>query len=66
MIPCMLPRPAHRARARRASRILPTLAAMAALVSVDLPDAAAVPPLGVTAEAGSDRAADRVLSLIHI
>jgi len=46
MIPRMLPRPAHGPRTRRASRILLALAAMAALLSVDLPDAAAVPPLG--------------------
>ncbi|OKK17502.1 hypothetical protein AMK16_22045 [Streptomyces sp. CB00455] len=52
-----------RARARRASRILPTLAAMAALVSVDLPDAAAGPPLGVTTRAAPGTAADRVGAL---
>ncbi|MEV0412869.1 trypsin-like serine protease [Streptomyces sp. NPDC050448] len=63
MIQRMLPRPAHRARTRQASRILLALAAMAALLSVDLPDAAAVPPLGVTAEAGSDPAAKRVGTL---
>lgn len=63
MIQRMLPRPAHRARPRRASRILLALAAMAALLSVDLPDAAAVPPLGVTVEAGSDRTANRVGAL---
>ncbi|WP_159045830.1 trypsin-like serine peptidase [Streptomyces sp. WM6372] len=59
----MLPRPAHGPRTRRASRILLALAAMAALLSVDLPDAAAVPPLGVTAEAGSDPTANRVGAL---
>ncbi|MET9881791.1 trypsin-like peptidase domain-containing protein [Streptomyces sp. NPDC006430] len=64
MIALMPSRPAHRAaHSRRAYRILPTLAAMAALLSVDLPDAAAVPPLGVTAEAGSDAAANRVGAL---
>ncbi|GHI83787.1 trypsin-like serine peptidase [Streptomyces xanthophaeus] len=59
------PRPAGRtrARARRTSRILLTLTAMAALISVDLPDAAARPPLGVTARAASDAAADRVGAL---
>ncbi|MBT2477980.1 serine protease [Streptomyces sp. ISL-94] len=51
------------ARARRASQILPALGAMAALVSVDLPDAVAGPPLGVTAQALSDAEADRVGAL---
>ncbi|MEU9302511.1 trypsin-like serine protease [Streptomyces sp. NPDC048269] len=59
----MLPRPARRTRARRASRILLALAAMAALVSVDVPDAAAGPPLGVTAQALPGAMADRVGAL---
>lgn len=59
MIQYLLPR----SRARRASRILLALAAMAALTSVDVPDAAAVPPLGVTAQAAPDAAADRVGAL---
>ncbi|MFK0220325.1 trypsin-like serine peptidase [Streptomyces vinaceus] len=59
----MIPRPAHDARTRRASRILLALAAMAALLSVDLPDAAAVQPLGVTAGAASDPTSDRVGAL---
>lgn len=65
MIPRMhLRRQADRARTRlAAARILLALAAMAALVSVDLPDAAAVPPLGVTVQAGSDAAANRVGAL---
>uniref|UniRef100_A0AAU2JHP2 Trypsin-like serine protease n=1 Tax=Streptomyces sp. NBC_00049 TaxID=2903617 RepID=A0AAU2JHP2_9ACTN len=54
------PRAAGRARVRRASRILLSLAAMAALVSVDVPDAAAGQPLGVTARALPDATADRV------
>ncbi|MBT2454119.1 serine protease [Streptomyces sp. ISL-86] len=56
-------RPAPRIRARRTSRILPTVAAMALLVSVDMPDAEAVPPLGVTARAVPDATADRVGAL---
>ncbi|MEV6950610.1 trypsin-like peptidase domain-containing protein [Streptomyces sp. NPDC051183] len=65
MIQCTLPRPGRRsrARARRTSRILLSLTAMAALLSVDLPDAMAEPPLGVTAEAVPDAAADRVGAL---
>ncbi|MFG2983691.1 trypsin-like serine peptidase [Streptomyces sp. NPDC048258] len=59
----MLPRPARRTRARRASRILLALAAMAALISVDVPDAAARPPLGVTAQALPGATADRVGAL---
>ncbi|MGW7098048.1 trypsin-like serine peptidase [Streptomyces sp. NPDC054838] len=62
----MLPRqaaPAGSSRVRRASRVLLALAAMAALLSVDLPDAGAAPPLGVTAVAGSGAAADRVGAL---
>ncbi|MFC9296880.1 trypsin-like serine peptidase [Streptomyces sp. NPDC057011] len=52
-----------RARARRASRILLALAAMAALLSVDVPDALAEPPLGVTAQAPPTAATDRVGAL---
>lgn len=52
-----------RARARRASRILLALAAMAALLSVDVPDALAEPPLGVTAQALPGAEADRVGAL---
>ncbi|MFD3695488.1 trypsin-like serine peptidase [Streptomyces sp. NPDC058646] len=59
------PRPARRtpARARRTSRSLLALTAMAALVSVDLPDTAAGQPLGVTARAASGASADRVGAL---
>ncbi|MEW2414372.1 trypsin-like peptidase domain-containing protein [Streptomyces sp. NPDC046866] len=60
MIPSMLPRPAHRRRIRRTSRTLAALAAMAALLSVNMPDAQAVPPLGVTAQAHPGPTADRV------
>ncbi|MFJ8018561.1 trypsin-like serine peptidase [Streptomyces sp. NPDC096339] len=63
MIHRTLHRPARRTRARRASRILPALAAMATLISVDVPDAVAGTPLGVTAEALPDTAADRVGAL---
>ncbi|MEU9378949.1 trypsin-like serine protease [Streptomyces sp. NPDC048255] len=59
----MLPRTARRTRARRASRILLALTAMAALISVDVPDAAAGQPLGVTARAAADATADRVGAL---
>ncbi|MCX4694929.1 serine protease [Streptomyces sp. NBC_01408] len=59
----MLPRTARRTRARRASRILLALTAMAALISVDVPGAAAGQPLGVTAQAPPDAAADRVGAL---
>lgn len=51
------------ARARRASQTVAALAAMAALVSVDLPDAAAGPPPGVTARAAPDTVAARVGAL---
>ncbi|MFZ3468570.1 trypsin-like serine peptidase [Streptomyces sp. 4.24] len=52
-----------RARGRRASRILLALAAMTALLSVDVPDALAKPPLGVTATAAADATAQRVGAL---
>ncbi|MFJ1865427.1 trypsin-like serine peptidase [Streptomyces sp. NPDC088097] len=63
MIPRILPRQAGRHRARRASRILLASAAMASLLSVDLPDAVALPPLGVTAEALPDPTSARVGAL---
>ncbi|MFD7261898.1 trypsin-like serine peptidase [Streptomyces sp. NPDC059874] len=63
MIHRTLHRPARRTRARRASRILAALAAMAALVSVDVPDAVAGVPLGVTAQARPDATANRVGAL---
>ncbi|MEU9147948.1 trypsin-like peptidase domain-containing protein [Streptomyces sp. NPDC048349] len=52
-----------RARARHTSRILAAPAAMAVLLSVNVPDAAAEPPLGVTATAAADATADRVGAL---
>ncbi|MFD3539253.1 trypsin-like serine peptidase [Streptomyces sp. NPDC058662] len=57
-----LPRAAGRARARtgRPVRIALALAAMAALLSVDAPDATARTPLGVTAWALPGAVADRV------
>ncbi|GHB53814.1 hypothetical protein GCM10010347_24990 [Streptomyces cirratus] len=66
MIRSMPPRqaaPAGSSRARRASRVLLALAAMATLLSVDLPDAGAAPPLGSTAQAEPGSAADRVGAL---
>ncbi|MEU6297863.1 trypsin-like serine peptidase [Streptomyces erythrochromogenes] len=63
MIHDVLPRTARRSRARRASRILLALTAMAALIGVDLPDAASGPPLGVTAWARPGAEADRVGAL---
>ncbi|MEU8461518.1 trypsin-like serine protease [Streptomyces sp. NPDC029003] len=63
MIQRILLRQAGRPRARRASRILLAVAAMAALVSVDMPDAAALPPLGVTATALPDAGLARVGAL---
>ncbi|MFG2617613.1 trypsin-like serine peptidase [Streptomyces sp. NPDC048507] len=63
MIQRILLRQAGRPRARRASRILLAVAAMAALLSVDMPDAAAVPPLGVTATALPDAGVARVGAL---
>lgn len=56
-------RPRAATRGRRASRILLALAAMAALLSVDVPDALAEPPLGVTATAAADATAQRVGAL---
>ncbi|MGW7331728.1 trypsin-like serine peptidase [Streptomyces sp. NPDC054840] len=61
MIHSTLPRTARRTRARRASRILLALAAMGALLGVDVPDAG--PPLGVTARALPGASADRVGAL---
>ncbi|MFD9304297.1 trypsin-like serine peptidase [Streptomyces sp. NPDC060048] len=52
-----------RARGRRASRILAALAAMTALLGVDVPDALARPPLGVTTTAAADATAGRVGAL---
>ncbi|MFE0577221.1 trypsin-like serine peptidase [Streptomyces sp. NPDC058874] len=63
MIHEALPRTARRSRARRASRILLALTAMAALLGVDLPGTMAGPPLGVTAWAPSGAEADRVGAL---
>ncbi|MEU9236352.1 trypsin-like serine peptidase [Streptomyces subrutilus] len=65
MIHRLLPQPraVGRARARRAPRILAASAAMAALLSVDVPGAEAGQPLGVTARAAPDAAADRVGAL---
>ncbi|MFK0253834.1 trypsin-like serine peptidase [Streptomyces sp. NPDC090445] len=53
-------RPARRSAVRRTSRTLAALAAMATLLSLNVPDAGAVPPLGVTARAMPDAAAARV------
>ncbi|MFD8984819.1 trypsin-like serine peptidase [Streptomyces sp. NPDC059564] len=63
MIQRILPRQAGRPRARRASRILLAVTAMAALLSVDMPNAEAVPPLGVTATALPDATVARVGAL---
>ncbi|MFB0632617.1 serine protease [Streptomyces sp. AB3(2024)] len=63
MIQRILLRQAGRPRARRASRILLAVTAMAALLSVDMPNAAAVPPLGVTATALPDATVTRVGAL---
>lgn len=52
-----------RAGARRVSRCLLALAAMAAMLGVDVPDATAGQPLGVTARAVPDAIADRVGAL---
>lgn len=67
MILRTLPRPAgrprSRARARRAARILLALTSMAALLSLDLPEAEALPPLGVTVRADADATTARVGAL---
>ncbi|MCX5300132.1 trypsin-like peptidase domain-containing protein [Streptomyces sp. NBC_00193] len=67
MIQCLPSRPDRRSRARargrRAARILLALAAMTALLSVDVPDASAEPPLGVTVTAAADGTAGRVGAL---
>ncbi|WP_405828581.1 MULTISPECIES: trypsin-like serine peptidase [unclassified Streptomyces] len=63
MIHRMHPRPARRIRARRASRILLALTAMAALLGVDVPDATAGAPPGITAQALPDATTDRVGAL---
>ncbi|MEU3727282.1 trypsin-like peptidase domain-containing protein [Streptomyces sp. NPDC031705] len=63
MIPRILPRPAGRPRARRAARALLALTSMAALLSLDLPEARALPPLGVTGPADADATAARVGAL---
>lgn len=56
-------RPRARARGRRTSRVLLALAAMTALIAVDVPDALAEPPLGVTSAAAADATAGRVGAL---
>lgn len=56
-------RPRARARGRRASRVLLALAVMTALTGVDLPDALAEPPLGVTSTAPDDATSARVGAL---
>ncbi|WP_327251323.1 trypsin-like serine peptidase [Streptomyces sp. NBC_01244] len=56
-------RPRARARGRRASRVLLALAVMTALTGVDLPDAFAEPPLGVTGTAAADATSARVGAL---
>ncbi|MFD7627884.1 trypsin-like serine peptidase [Streptomyces sp. NPDC059851] len=53
-------RPARRPAVRRTSRTLAALAAMATLLSLNTPDAGAVPPPGVTARAVPDATADRI------
>ncbi|MEU9414736.1 trypsin-like serine protease [Streptomyces sp. NPDC048272] len=63
MIHRALTRQTGRARARRAPRMVLALAAMAALLGIDLPDTAVAPPEGVTAQAVPDRTADRVGAL---
>ncbi|MDX3537073.1 trypsin-like serine protease [Streptomyces sp. MB09-01] len=63
MIHRMLSRPARRIRARRASRILLALTAMAALLGVDVPDATAGAPPGTTAQAVPDSTTGRVGAL---
>ncbi|WP_327308241.1 serine protease [Streptomyces sp. NBC_01298] len=56
-------RPRARARGRRASRVLLALAVMTALIGIDLPDALAEPPLGVTSTATADATSARVGAL---
>lgn len=65
MILRILPRPAGRprSRARRAARILLALTSVAALLGLDLPEAGALPPLGVTVRADADATAARVGAL---
>ncbi|MEU8437255.1 serine protease [Streptomyces sp. NPDC029216] len=64
MIQRILPhKAAGRPRARRASRILLAVCAMGALLSLDLPEAGAASPLGVSAEAPADAVAGRVGAL---
>ncbi|MCX5379887.1 serine protease [Streptomyces sp. NBC_00091] len=63
MIPRTLPRQAGRPRARRAARILLALTSMAALLGLDLPEAEAAPPLGVTVRAQPDATSARVGAL---
>ncbi|MER5484251.1 trypsin-like serine protease [Streptomyces sp. NPDC002812] len=67
MIQCLPSRPDRRSRARargrRAARILLALAAMTALIGVDVPDASAEPPPGVTVTAAADGTAGRVGAL---
>lgn len=66
MIQRILPRKAAgrpSPRARRASRILLAVTAMGALLSLDLPEAGAATPLGVTEEAPADAEAGRVGAL---
>ncbi|MFH7599522.1 serine protease [Streptomyces racemochromogenes] len=66
MIQRFLPRKAPgrpRARARRASRILLAVTAMGGLLGLDLPEAGAASPLGVTGEAPADAVAGRVGAL---
>ncbi|MFF5703148.1 trypsin-like serine peptidase [Streptomyces sp. NPDC012794] len=63
MIPGTLPRPAGRPRARRAARIPLALTTVAALLSLDLPEAGALPPPGVTVRADADTTAARVGAL---
>ncbi|MFF4580299.1 trypsin-like serine peptidase [Streptomyces sp. NPDC001389] len=66
MIQRILPRKAAgrpRARARRASRILLAVTAMGALLGLDLPQAGAASPLGVTEGAPADAEAGRIGAL---
>ncbi|MDJ0381218.1 trypsin-like peptidase domain-containing protein [Streptomyces sp. G-G2] len=61
MIQRMFPRQAL--RARRAARVVLAMAAMSALLTVDIPDASAAPPLGVTAQAPVAGSTQRVGAL---